>query len=52
LRRRALANPAPVQGGEYRIEKDPISGLPVMVAPAEVTPVSSEEIRALMTDFP
>jgi hypothetical protein len=52
LRRRALASSAPVQGGEYRITRDPLTGLPVMEAPASVGPVSSEEIRALMTDFP
>ncbi len=52
LRRRAVANTtgAPVSG--YRIIKDPLTGLPMMEAPTGTASVSSEQIRALLADFP
>ena len=52
LRRRAVAPGADGPAGEYRIVDDPVTGLPVMEAPTGMAPVSSEQIRALMTDFP
>ncbi|MEQ1856200.1 MAG: hypothetical protein ABL963_07015 [Longimicrobiales bacterium] len=52
LRRRAVAPAAGAPPAEYRIGKDPVTGLPVMEASAGVEPVSSEEIRALLADFP
>ncbi len=52
LRRRAVAPGGEGQPGEYRIVKDPVSGLPVMQAPTGMPPVSSEQIRALLADFP
>jgi hypothetical protein len=52
LRRRAVATAAPVSEGDYRITKDPLTGLPVMEAPQDVGRVSSEQIRALMADVP
>lgn len=52
LRRRAVSTVASEATGEYRIAKDPLTGLPVMEAPPGRGPVSSEQIRALMTDFP
>ena len=52
LRRRAVASAASVPVGDYRIARDPLTGLPVMEAPPGMRPVSSEQIRALMADFP
>ncbi len=52
LRRRAMASTAVGPAEGYRITEDPITGLPVMEAPSEMAPVSSEQIRALMADFP
>jgi hypothetical protein len=52
LRRRAVSTEARPAAGEYRIVQDPLTGLPVMQAPPGKALVSSEEIRALMTDFP
>ena len=52
LRRRALASKGSGDEGEYRIGQDPVTGLPVMEAPAGLAPVSREHIRALMADFP
>ena len=51
LRRRAVASVLPA-AGPYRIIEDPVTGLPVMEAPAGMQPVSSTQIRALMADFP
>lgn len=52
LRRRAVASAAVGQGGAYRIAQDPLTGLPVMEAPAGMEPVTSDHIRALLADFP
>ncbi len=52
LRRRAVASAASGPEGAYRIARDPLTGLPVMEAPPGVGPVSSEQIRALLADFP
>jgi hypothetical protein len=52
LRRRAVAAAAAGPVGDYRIASDPLTGLPVMEAPPTLSPVSSEQIRALMADFP
>ena len=52
LRRRAMASPSVGHAGEYRICQDPVTGLPVMEAPSAVVPVSSEQIRTLLTDYP
>jgi len=52
LRRRAVTAGSLGDAGEYRIGRDPVTGLPVMEAPTSVAPVSSEQIRALMADFP
>lgn len=52
LRRRAVQPLPPEPGGRYRITDDPETGLPVMEAPAGVESVSSEQIRALLADFP
>jgi hypothetical protein len=52
LRRRAVAVAATGAAGDYRVVQDPLTGLPVMVAPEAMAPVSSEQIRALMADFP
>ncbi len=52
LRRRAVATAVAGPAGEYRIAADPLTGLPVMEAPQALAPVSSEQIRALMGDFP
>ena len=51
LRRRATAPAQPPIAG-YRIVADPVTGLPVMEAPADVAPVSSAQVRALLADFP
>ena len=52
LRRRAVAPAREESGGEYRITRDPVTGLPVMEGPAGIPPVSSAQIRALLADFP
>ena len=52
LRRRAVATTAGGPVGDYRIARDPLTGLPVMEAPPGMGPVSSDQIRALMADFP
>jgi hypothetical protein len=52
LRRRATAPGPQPQPREYRIGTDAVTGLPVMVAPPDAPPVTSEEIRALLADFP
>jgi hypothetical protein len=52
LRRRAVATAPTGASGDYRITKDPLTGLPVMEAPAGTAMVSSEQVRALMADFP
>ena len=52
LRRRAVATAVAGPEGAYRIARDPLTGLPVMEAPPGMGLVSSEQIRALMTDFP
>jgi hypothetical protein len=52
LRRRAVATGGAGVSGEYRIARDAVTGLPVMEAPAGMVPVASEQIRALMADFP
>jgi hypothetical protein len=52
LRRRAVSTAGGSAAGEYRITKDPLTGLPVMEGPPGRALVSSEQIRALMADFP
>lgn len=52
LRRRAVASAGVGDVGDYRVVEDPLTGLPVMEAPAGMKPVSSEQIRALLADFP
>ena len=54
LRRRATqSGSAPtVDVKGYRIEISPVTGLPVMAAPPGTPPVTSEEIKALLADFP
>lgn len=55
LRRRVMQD-APSGSGAapsgYRIERSSVTGLPVMHAPAETPPVTSETVKALLTDFP
>jgi hypothetical protein len=51
LRRRAVSAGAE-SPGEYRIGRDPLTGLPVMEAPPGVGPVTSEQVKALLADFP
>jgi len=54
LRRRALQAPAASapSSGDYRIQTSSVTGLPVMHAPRGTPSVSSEEIRALLAEFP
>jgi len=53
LRRRALQpDPTPAAGAGYRVEVSPITGLPVMHAPPGTPRVTSEDVRALLADFP
>lgn len=52
LRRRASSTPSDDGGGEYRTAEDPVTGLPVMQGPPGRGLVSSQQIRALMADFP
>jgi hypothetical protein len=53
LRRRAVeVLPAPTDDIAYHIETSKVTGLPVMHAPRQTGQVSSEQVRALLTDFP
>ena len=53
LRRRAIpASSSSTPAGSYHIETSPITGLPVMHAPAGTPPVTSEQVRELLADFP
>ena len=52
LRQRAIQSPAPAETAGYRIETSPVTGLPVMHAPTSIAPVTSEQVRALLSDFP
>ena len=52
LRRRAMQPAGSAASGEYRIDISPATGLPVMHAPEGTRPVSSDEIRALLSEFP
>jgi hypothetical protein len=53
IRRRAVqAAPATGETGAYHVETSAVTGLPVMHAPKEVPPVSSEQVRALLMDHP
>lgn len=53
LRRRAMQpSPTAVEVGAYHIETSAVTGLPVMHAPESVPPVSSEQVRELLADFP
>lgn len=52
LRRRATESPDPAATGEYRIETSERTGLPVLHGSPGARPVSSEEIRELLADFP
>jgi hypothetical protein len=52
LRRRAVVPGIEGKPEKYRIAQDPVTGLPVMIAPSGMAPVTSEQIRALMSDFP
>jgi len=52
LRRRATAPVPSETAGAYQISEDPLTGLPVMRGPGTAEPVSSEQVRALMADFP
>jgi len=53
LRSRAMGEhaPRPAAAG-YRIVRSRVTGLPVMVGPAGVPGVKSEDVRALLADFP
>jgi len=53
LRRRAMqAPPTAHAAGAYHIKTSAVTGLPVMHAPQAVPPVSSEQVRELLADFP
>lgn len=52
LRRRATEPLPPVDPQGYRICTDPVTGLPVMQAPPGTPRVSSDQVRALLADFP
>jgi hypothetical protein len=40
------------EAGGYRLEVSPSTGLPVMHAPSGTPPVTPEQIKALLADFP
>jgi hypothetical protein len=52
LRRRAVSTVASDAAGEFRIVEDSLTGLPVMEGPSGRALVSSDQIRALVADFP
>ena len=52
LRHRAIQSPVAAESHGYHVEKSPVTGLPVMHAPERTPPVTSEQVRALLSDFP
>lgn len=42
----------PKSRGKTRIITDPISGFPVLKAPDGTPPLTSEQVRAMLADFP
>lgn len=53
LRRRATREAVPTGGaGGYRIETSRVTGLPVVRAPRGAPQVTSEQVKALLADFP
>ena len=53
LRRRATRESALTCHAEgYRVEISRVTGLPVMRAPRGTPPVTAEQVRALLADFP
>ena len=53
LRRRTTdASPSASDAGAYHVETSAVTGLPVMHAPKEVPDVSSDQVHALLADFP
>jgi hypothetical protein len=54
LRRRALVDPVARRRARarYRVETSRVTGLPVMHGPADARPVTAEQVRALLADFP
>src|SRR5687768_4707370 len=52
LRHRAVQSPVTADSAGYHVETSPVTGLPVMHAPDGAPVVTSEQIRALLSDFP
>jgi hypothetical protein len=52
LRQRAIQAPAPPDSSGYHIKTSPVTGFPVMHAPKGTPIVTSEQVRALLSDFP
>jgi len=52
LRRRAMPRVPAGDAGGYRIETSRVTGLPVMRAPRGTPPVTPEQVKALLADFP
>jgi uncharacterized protein (DUF1778 family) len=52
LRHRAVQPATPADSDGYRIEVSAVTGLPVMHAPKGAQVVTSEQVRALLSDFP
>lgn len=52
LRRRASSAAPTLAAADYRIVEDPVTGLPLMTGPPGAGVVSSEQIEALLADFP
>ena len=52
LRQRAIQSPAPAESAGYHIETSPVTGFPVMHAPKRTPVVTSEQVRAMLSDFP
>lgn len=52
LRNRAIQSPVAADAAGYHVETSPVTGLPVMLAPEGTPAVTSEQVRALLSDFP
>ena len=47
-----LLRPVKVTKGRARILKDPVSGLPVLDTDDDVPPLTTEQVDAILADFP
>jgi AbrB family looped-hinge helix DNA binding protein len=49
---RIILTPRRARRGRARIVKDALTGLPVLTAGADAAPLTSEQVREILADFP